>query len=372
MSVKIGTDGAVVYTESPLVQGWDTVTNMDTLLANAEQPLPDAVKGGLKWTGSKLPAALLKQVLGTIHEFPSKETGFVLLYRISDNSWRIHCPNQSGSGGAVSFADDREDGARDGYAEVGTIHTHPEMSAFWSGTDMADQKGKRGIHIVFGLRGGLVSQHLCTIFSTDAHYDIPLWDVCEEVPLDTVFEPVAEWTETIAKQAYKPPITASKWTSWQPGTTYKPTYDYAYDDDLLGSYSGVKRSGAGLPPRRKKPAPLPSYLVSDASADESPACAQSVRALLSELFTADPEYAVTLINEVVAEAGLYDIGMVSERMDDREVLDQMTPFMEKLTAAAEEKKAFQEDLDDMMAEFGYVRNLDPTSVMDARLIVGGI
>lgn len=199
----VGTDKILVHSDTPLLEGWEEAQTLKQLMSYADCTVGDKTEVGLRWKGSKMPADLLKQVLGTIYKFPNKETGYILTYRVSDATWQVICPEQTGSGGSVKFGSHEP---ANGYAEIGTIHTHPNMAAFWSGTDLADQKGKYGVHIVFGLVGGLAEKCLCTIFTPSGKYDIDINDICEEVDRSQVYPSVTQWQETIQRQSYKEDI----------------------------------------------------------------------------------------------------------------------------------------------------------------------
>lgn len=247
----VGTDGCLVRTDTPLVGGWDKCTTLQQLMAHANSPLDTSVEQRVKWVGSKMPAELLQKVLGTIRKFPTREVGFTLQYKVSNGSWRVTCPEQSGSGGAVHFKDEE---ATDGYAIIGTIHTHPNMAAFWSGTDLQDQEGKFGLHIVFGLDDGIANRVLCTLFTPGGKYDHELDEICEHVDGTQPYEPVQEWVDTIERQGYKkelatqptkaplPSYTCPKWelrpparnTWWQPTNSWDntPSAEPDYEDDF--------------------------------------------------------------------------------------------------------------------------------------------
>lgn len=197
-NVLIGTDGCLVRVDSPLIAGWEPCNDMALAKASAGHKLSTEVQEGLKFCGPKIPASELKKVLGTITSFKHTETGYLLKYNVRTSSWKITCPEQRGSGGGVTFYDN--DASEGGFLEVGTIHTHPEMGAFWSGTDMNDQRGKHGIHVVFGTRGGKVAESKTSIFSLGKSYDIDMFDLFEEVDLAADYEPVKDWEDTIKKQ----------------------------------------------------------------------------------------------------------------------------------------------------------------------------
>lgn len=233
-SYLIGSDRCLVYTKSPMLVGWEECTDLDVIKAFAPKCDPK-YKPGLTWIGSKMPSELFKKVLGTIAQFPRMETAFSIYYKISDKSWHIKVPAQYGHGASVRF-EDNGDGVPAGYALIGSIHTHPEMGAFWSGTDMNDQSRKYGLHMVFGLRSGKVDQHKCTIFTPTAKYDQQLWDVVEETDLKADYEAPKEWVEKINAQEYKPAVPPLS-------LTHNSGYYYEFDRKTgtwVHRYSGVK------------------------------------------------------------------------------------------------------------------------------------
>jgi len=229
----LGNDKCLLRVDSPLIGGWEEVKDLKQLMAYVQHPCRDDVQEGMEWKGSKIPKELMENVLGTIHEFPHRETGYILCYRLSDNTWDIECPEQSGSGGGVSFHNTEE--RTDGYTEVGTIHTHPEMGAFWSGTDRRDQEFKYGVHIVFGTKGGLVDTSLCSIFTPNGQHDIPIDTFTEDVDFKTVHPPVDEWVERIKAARYRQPIT--KFPGYEVTGTSKSPYFKHETGGIFGSYS---------------------------------------------------------------------------------------------------------------------------------------
>ncbi len=198
----IGTDKCLVRTNSALLEGWEPCVDIATLKAFASKTIADDIVEGVAWKGTKLPADLFKQVLGTIDQFPKMEVAFSLYYNIGTNKWAIKCPEQCGAGASVHFKDDGDD-MPSGYAIIGSIHTHPEMGAFWSGTDTADQRGKYGVHFVFGLRDGKVDTHKAVIVTPTAEYAQELSALVEIVPFNEDYEPNAEWVRTIEEQTYR-------------------------------------------------------------------------------------------------------------------------------------------------------------------------
>jgi proteasome lid subunit RPN8/RPN11 len=185
-----------------MLEGWEPCKDLEVIKAFAPKCNPK-YQPGMVWVGSKMPSELFQKVLGTFAQFPKMETAYSIYYRLSDRSWHIKVPSQCGAGASVQF-EDKGDGVPAGYALIGSIHTHPEMGAFWSGTDMNDQKSKYGLHMVFGLKDGKVAHHKCSIFTPTDKYDQEIWNVVEETDLDADYEAPPEWVEKIRAQDYKP------------------------------------------------------------------------------------------------------------------------------------------------------------------------
>lgn len=206
MSMKrkyaIGNDKVLVYVDEPLVEGYEEAKAVSQIKAVCDHPVRDDIVEGLVYRGAKIPADLVKDVFGTIRQYPNREVGFMLLYKGSEHKWKIQCPEQRGGGAAVTYKGERDE---EGYSEVGTIHTHPQMGAFWSGTDHANNAGKHGLHIVFGLSDGLVTSYKCTLYTVHNQYDQNLWNVMEEVSFTEKYPPRKEWTDIIDKQSFTPP-----------------------------------------------------------------------------------------------------------------------------------------------------------------------
>jgi len=192
----VGSDGCLIRTQSKLISGWEKCDDLKVLKAYAK-PLPEDFQEGLKWTGPKIPVEIMRKMWATMKEFPHREIGFMLYINSESGEWYVKCPPQRGSGGSV-YMEDKGEGVPDGFAWIGTVHTHPNMGAFWSGTDQNDQKAKYGLHFVFGLDDGVPKRWKVTIFTPRAAYDQEILDVVEALPDDqNLGEPVKEWLEVL-------------------------------------------------------------------------------------------------------------------------------------------------------------------------------
>ena len=197
---KICLDGVYVQQDSPLLSGWEKITKPEQLIGYAGDMLQrQSPKAGVSWQGSKIPMSVMAPVLGTIQAFPNMETGYQLYYSLKEGKWRIRCPKQFGLSAAVFFENDVP--MQDGFFLQGTIHTHPNMQAFWSGMDLDSNAGRFGLHMVFGLERGMIQSQKITIFTKINHYDLALSDIFEDdVDLQSACKPNPEWVEAISQQ----------------------------------------------------------------------------------------------------------------------------------------------------------------------------
>lgn len=215
----ISPDRCLIHTSSPLIEGWEVCKDLKTLMAFTRNT-PSDQKEEIKWCGPKIPKKIWENLFGTMAKFPNMEVHFNIYVRLKTGEYAIKCPKQCGYGALVHSVDNL-DGMPEGYTMIGTIHTHPNMSAFWSTRDMDDQKGKHGLHFVFGLTNGKPTSYKCSVFTpwNNFYQD---WDaVCEPIDFAGDYEPVYEWVEEIKKQELKPVFS---WDGVDSTTTRKPLF----------------------------------------------------------------------------------------------------------------------------------------------------
>jgi len=202
----VGKKACLVKVDSPLIEGWERCEDIKMLRTCAGRHDDESVEG-VRWKGSKIPEEMFGRVLATVARYPHMETGFHLWYNADKGAWKITCPKQKGTSVNIRF--ETEESAQDGFLEIGTIHTHPQMSAFWSGQDRASLKGRYAVCFVLGLTDGRLTSWKCTVFTPSAAYDQDPHDVVDfegELPKPAK-EPVKEWVDTIddgIKESRKP------------------------------------------------------------------------------------------------------------------------------------------------------------------------
>jgi len=91
---------------------------------------------------------------------------------------------------------------------VGSVHSHPGMAAYASGTDHQDQADFDGIHITFGwqssVNNGATQYHIEMQMSGTA-YTLKPEDVFEQLESNKEPDPeVLKWTESVSKKALPP------------------------------------------------------------------------------------------------------------------------------------------------------------------------
>lgn len=105
---------------------------------------------------------------------------------------------------------------------VGTIHSHPGFSAFFSGVDERDQVDHDGLHITQGWPGGKDEYHVA-VYSDRASYEFTIDQVVNTPPLPEVdLEVVESWLENVSSTPA--PLAHGSTTSRTGTSSYQHTY----------------------------------------------------------------------------------------------------------------------------------------------------
>lgn len=169
MKSRIYDNGGWIYLDNDTVKGWHHCQDKE-FFANQEEYKGELDDKRIKWTGAPIPKDLFAKCLALIKAFPTTEVMICLAYNPKERQWFASVPKQSGSGASVRYNGDDEKEPK-GFHFMGTIHSHPNMSAFWSSTDMGDQTKKTGLHIVIGTNMGTMTSHLISFFLNGERYD---------------------------------------------------------------------------------------------------------------------------------------------------------------------------------------------------------
>lgn len=206
-NLLIASDGCYSKLDSGMVKGWMKLTSLSEVLARAEdlgEERKAELESAFRWTASPIERAEMAKVLSAIKEFVAHEIVLIIYRKETTGEWFIKAPPQKGSPASVDYEDKDESGVPEGYRFFGTIHSHPRMSAFWSGTDSRDQKDKLGIHIVVGTDSeGNMSSHKVGFSTPCGTYDLEgavEWPEDGEISSSSVPE---EWKEEIKAQRFE-------------------------------------------------------------------------------------------------------------------------------------------------------------------------
>lgn len=126
------------------------------------------------------------------------------------DGWGILVPDQSNTSVHCNYDPDSIAQIKpDNVLIVGSVHSHPGMSAYASGTDHADQADFDGIHITFGWQKSVnngATQYYIEMQMAGKAYKLDPEDVFEDYIIDKAPDPeVVGWTDKVKKVS--PPST---------------------------------------------------------------------------------------------------------------------------------------------------------------------
>jgi hypothetical protein len=154
--------------------------------------------------------------------------------------WGVLVPKQTNTAGScyydpASVADAKEDGVM----IVGSVHSHPGMSAFASHTDVQDQANFDGIHITYGWKGKSKV--------TEYHVELQMAGGRFNFTPDQAFEPEEEH-----------PVSEDVITGWIEKVDKEQPKGYGYQGNA-GGYHPVTTMGGSGGSQPKWPEGIPNY-----------------------------------------------------------------------------------------------------------------
>lgn len=191
------------------------------------------------FTLPKIPARMvaeLRKFFFAIEDKHGTEAIVVLTYdnehrwtETPELGWGFAVPEQTNTGGHCDY--DKSaivESLPENVAIVGTVHSHPKMSAFASETDHKDQAGLDGIHITYGWQGNKVEYYaelvrgnnfyrfdpevvmdLASQFRWEVKIDDDVYEVDEsafskvEVDFEIPDEDIEKWSENVSKKTWQ-------------------------------------------------------------------------------------------------------------------------------------------------------------------------
>lgn len=120
------------------------------------------------------------------------------------DGWGILVPDQTNTSVHCNYDPDSIAQVKpDDVLIVGSVHSHPGMSAYASGTDHADQADFDGVHITFGWQKSVnngATQYYIELQSAGKSYKLTPEDVFEDYVIDKAPDPeVVGWTDKVKK-----------------------------------------------------------------------------------------------------------------------------------------------------------------------------
>lgn len=145
------------------------------------------------------------------------------LEKTGSEGWGILVPDQTNTSVHCNYDPDSIAQIKpDNVMIVGSVHSHPGMAAYASGTDHADQADFDGIHITFGWQKSVnngATQYYIELQMAGTAYKLDPEDVFEDYLLDKSPDPeVVGWTDKVKKVS--PPTTGGTVTP-TPGEAYQ-------------------------------------------------------------------------------------------------------------------------------------------------------
>ena len=209
----------------------------------------------------KIPRALidkLDEFFRLIHAQHGTESIVILTFdptKDDSSGWGVLVPEQTNTAVHCKYdADSVASLKPDHVMIVGSVHSHPEMSAYASGTDHADQADFDGIHITYGwqktVNNGATQYHAEMQLAGTA-YKLDIEDVFEFIPQLKDPDPeVVEWSEKVKKAL--PPYQHTGVTQTTTPTNQAPLPGYTQATEYgRNSYAPIRTQNI--------PFDLPSY-----------------------------------------------------------------------------------------------------------------
>lgn len=234
------------------------------LCQSDELGLAAKVKPGAVFSLPKIPYTLFKKMDSFFRAMFAKhgtEATLILTYDESyistqnpGDGWGCFSPTQENTSHKCDYdMDVVMEQKPEGVSLAGTIHSHPNMSAYASHTDEKDQSDFTGVHITFGWAPG--SAH------TETHQEMVAGGKTWTLHPETLYEgpplpavdadtEIEEWGKTVSKKVHTPPTQTTN--SFTTGSTLFPrnTLGVSHNSSAgnrVGGHLGAVRASGVVP-----------------------------------------------------------------------------------------------------------------------------
>lgn len=221
----------------------------------------------------RIPWTLLKRVEAFFREIDDKMHCESIVLLTFDESlggadgWGVLVPKQENNGGHCDYNNESVMELKEpGVEIVGTIHSHPGMSAYASHTDHQDQQGADGVHITIGWRGTKgPAEYYCEFQQMGKNWEIQPGALFEPAEIPAGDDEVDKWVERV--EYHHPKALGNSSTKSSSSTGGAGTFSsYAGIDPLRGGVweyfrqHGKKQKDSGVDPAAAEKYPLEKYV----------------------------------------------------------------------------------------------------------------
>lgn len=149
----------------------------------------------------------LDEFFRLVHSQHGTESIVILTYdatKSGSDGWGVLVPEQTNTAAHCKYDADSIAAIKpDNVIIVGSVHSHPEMPAYASGTDHDDQADFDGVHITYGWQKSVnngATQYYAELQMAGKNYKLDIEDVFESVTLQKDPDPeVVEWSTKVKK-----------------------------------------------------------------------------------------------------------------------------------------------------------------------------
>lgn len=135
-----------------------------------------------------------------VYNTHKSEGGLLIYYNSTTKEYRIYAPTQEVSCGGVSW-DNQKELIPKGFIRLGTIHSHANMSAFHSGTDINDEKSFDGLHITFGNLGKTRPTLVASVVANGNRFPVKKENIRRYLDIDVIEDVADEKDDTEISQS---------------------------------------------------------------------------------------------------------------------------------------------------------------------------
>lgn len=186
----ISHDGFYLRKQSPL---FDAIVKVNQI------PDFESIEESLTWTAPTVPYSLIEEALEFFRAvYDQHEAEAIALLTLNDGIWSNVVPEQKVSRASLDYQMPKLTGL------AGTIHSHGNMDAFFSGTDHKDVAGFDGLHIVLGKIDRRVPRIKAGVYVNGRLFEFEPKDIIEGLPAEHTVNGEHPWLIKVKSRPNSP------------------------------------------------------------------------------------------------------------------------------------------------------------------------